>query len=104
MELRTRRGKEGSSLGVDERNESRKLRRRNDCDNEIEAEHCVTQLMRGVVEGELWQSCSSSEYEPESNREGDSKGKISLEVESDVDGEIGRQWAAKRMLGWSIPR
>jgi len=56
MELRTRRGKEGSSLGIDERNKSRKHRRRNDGDNEIEVEHCVMQLMRGVVEGELWQS------------------------------------------------
>ena len=88
MEMRTRRGKEGSSMGVDERMELRKQRRANDGEDESEAEHCVTQLMRGVVEGELMQSSSGSEYEPKIEEEGDSGGEISLEAESDVDGEM----------------
>jgi len=40
MELRTRRGKEGSSFGVDEWKDLRKLWRRNDDENELQAEHC----------------------------------------------------------------
>jgi len=75
-------------MGVDERKESRKRQRANDAEDESEAEHCVTQLMRGVVEGELMQSSSGSEYEPKIEEEGDSGGEISLEAESDVDGEM----------------
>ena len=62
MELRARRAKEGTLLGVDERKQSRKRRRGNDDENGSEAEHSATQLTRGVVEGELWPSTSSSEY------------------------------------------
>ena len=96
IELRARRAKEGSSFRVDERKQSRKRRRGNDGENEIKAEHSATQLTRGVVEGELWPSTSSSDYEPVFDEEGDSDGQVSLVAKSGVGGKCGRQWATKR--------
>jgi len=101
MEMRTRRGKEGSSMRVDERKESRKRQRANDAEDESEAEHCVTQLMRGVVEGELMQSSSGSEYEPKIEEEGEVVGKFLWKLNLMWMGKCGRQWGPMMMSGWS---
>jgi len=42
----------------------------------------------GVVEGELWPSTSSSDYELMFDGEGDSDGQVSLVAESGVGGEM----------------
>jgi len=55
--------------------------------------------MRGVVDGELWQSSSSSEYVPEFDGEGESEGEISMEAESDVDGEMWERMVTEQDVG-----
>jgi len=55
--------------------------------------------MRGLVEGDLWQSSSNSEYKPEFDEEEGSDGQISLEAKSHVDGEMWETMGSEQDVG-----
>ena len=59
--------------------------------------------MRCLIEGDLWDNNSSSEYEPEYDEDEGSDGEISLEMESNVDGENLDRVCSERDLMAEMP-
>ena len=87
MELRARKIETEKVAPREEAKDSRKRGRSNRRENTVDVKCRERQDMRSVIEGGLSDNSSGSEYKPEYDEEEGSDGEISLEVESNVDGE-----------------
>ena len=71
----------------EEASESRKRRRSNRRENIVDVKHKERPRLGCLIEGGLWDNSSSSEYELEYDEDEGSDAEVSLEVESNVEGE-----------------
>jgi len=87
MKLRTRKIQTEKVAPREEANDSRKRHRSNKRENTVDVKHRERQRMRCLIERDLWDNSSSTDYEPEYDEDEGSDGEISLEAESNVDGK-----------------
>ena len=87
MELRPRTGETEKGAGTEKAQDARKRRRSNRRENTVDVKRREREDMRCVIEGDLWDNSTGSEYEPHSDEEEGSEGDVSLEVESNLEGE-----------------
>ena len=87
MELRSRKTQNDKIAAREEGSQSKKRRISNRRENAVDVKHTERQRLRCLIEGGLWDNTSSSEYEPEYDEDEGSDGEVSLEVESNVEGE-----------------
>jgi len=87
MELRRGKIQNEKLAAWEEASESRKRRRSNRRKNTVDVKHRERQCLRCLIEGGLWDNTSSSEYKPEYDEDEGSDGEVTLEVESNVEGE-----------------
>ena len=88
MELRSRKIHNEKVAVRKEGSESRKRRRSNRTEKTIDVKDMERQRLRCLIEGGLWENTSSSEYEPDYGEDEGSDGEVSLEAESNLEGEI----------------
>ncbi|KAJ8419874.1 hypothetical protein Cgig2_033654 [Carnegiea gigantea] len=88
-ELHSKKSLTGRSSKPNLEVEARKRQRRFEGPNLVGSNDGERNEMRCVLQGDLWQDSSGSEYEPHSEEERDTNYEISLEAKSDVDENMG---------------
>ncbi|KAJ8437550.1 hypothetical protein Cgig2_017903 [Carnegiea gigantea] len=89
MELHSRRNQTGRACKPDLEVEAKKRRRTVDGAISGGSNDGMREDIMCVVEGDMWEDSTGSEYKAPSEEEGGSECEVSLEVESDVDEKMG---------------